>query len=100
MEDRDLEVDERFSLFGFKSPVVKPPKVFVPQKSLSGAHNGRIMILDETVLCILKPLKRTAESGFDVHWVCRRPERGFNDRVPLLQHFLSGEWVCSSSWCG
>lgn len=66
VEDGELVVDERLSLQRFPSSGVVPLEKAIPRKSCRGAQNECTTMLNEAISSLLKPLKRVAQSGFEV----------------------------------
>lgn len=66
LDDGVFEVDKSVSLYELISSDVLPLDKFLLQKSWTGAQKERTMMLGKALPSVLKPLKRVAETWFEV----------------------------------
>lgn len=66
MESVDFKVDEGVSSYGLALSDVVSSEKLIPLPSCKGARKGRLIMLDDAVSFLLKPLKQVAESSFAV----------------------------------
>lgn len=97
MEDGDLEVEERISLYAPLMSGVVPMKESVSETSWRGAQKERIAMLGKALSSRLKPLQRNDESGFEVSLRSEGTQKWFlmfifySCNVPKANH-MSAVW--------
>lgn len=77
VKDGDLEVVQNDSLYPTTWSHVGSLEKYIPRKSWRSVRKEGTSMLGEAMSYLLKPLKRAAESGFEIPQRAKRPQSAF-----------------------